>query len=152
MVDESGAAPHLPWSDSFNVGVDVLDTDHRALVAQINTVCAAWHIGLRAEALQALASLCTLAGAHFGREEAVLRDLTGYLALEAHTGEHRSRMTQLTALRQRFHEAADGDMQLCTDLIDWFVRQSIGHDAAIKAYFDDRGPRFAAHARPRKAS
>jgi hypothetical protein len=57
-------------------------------------------------------------------------------------------------LRQNFEAAAAaGDRrQLCTDLIDWFVRQSIGHDAAIKAYFDDHGGRFAGRPRPRKAS
>lgn len=42
--------------------------------------------------------------------------------------------------------------QFCNELIDWFVRQSIRHDAAIKAFFDDRGTRFAGRARQRKTS
>jgi hemerythrin len=151
-MNEQG--PALLWTDSFSVGIEVLDADHRALVQLINEICDHWCGGRRPLALQALGSLFTLAGEHFQREEGVLRGLAGYNELTAHAGEHRNRMKQLTALRQRFHaaEPAGEQAQLSDDLIDWFLRQSIGHDAAIKAYFDDRGPRFAAHARPRKAS
>lgn len=150
-MNEQG--PALPWTDSFSVGVEVLDADHRALVQLINEICDHWYSARKLEALERLEALTALAGEHFQREEGLLRGLAGYCELPAHAGEHRNRMTQLTALRQRFDAApAPGDRGLCSDLIDWFVRQSIGHDAAIKAYFDDRGARFAARPRPRKAS
>ena len=116
--------------------------------------CASWCGGRRAEALQALDALAALAAAHFQREESVLRKLSGYPALDAHAGEHRTRLDQLTALRLRFQKAEAGSVsrQLCDDLVHWFVRQSIGHDAAIKGHFDDRGTRLAGRSRPRKAS
>ena len=154
MSDDIATGPSLPWTDNFSVGIEVLDADHRALVQLINEVCCNCGDAQRAQALQALDALWTLAGEHFEREEGVLRGLAGYLDLDTHAGEHRNRLKQLTVLRQNFEAAAAaGDRrQLCTDLIDWFVRQSIGHDAAIKAYFDDRGGRFADGPRPRKAS
>jgi hemerythrin len=151
-MNEQG--PTLPWTDSLSVGVEVLDADHRALVQLINEVCHHWCSARKVEALERLEALTALAGKHFQREEGVLRGLAGYNELTAHAGEHRNRMKQLTALRQRFHaaEPAGEQAQLSDDLIDWFLRQSIGHDAAIKAYFDNRGARFAAGTRPRKAS
>jgi hemerythrin len=149
MREDIAAAPALPWSDSFSVGVEPLDADHRALVQQINVFCVASSSGWHAQALQTLDSLYVLAGEHFEREEAVLRALSGYREAAAHASSHRNRLKQLTDLVQCFRESDDAGMQrqLCSDLIDWFVRQSIGHDAAIKAYFDDHGTRLAGRLR-----
>lgn len=150
MSEPESGCPALPWSDSFCTGVAALDADHRVLAQRINEICASWYAQQRDAALQALAALLTLAREHFQREEAVLRSLTGYPALSAHEGEHRTRLKQLTALVQRFHASSDAreGRELCTGLIDWFVRQSIGHDAAIKAYFDNGAGRFAERPRP----
>ena len=145
MSEGSFSSPALPWSDSFSVGIEALDADHRALVRLINEVCGHSRAGRRERALEILDPLCTLAAAHFAREEAVLRGLSGYPQLAAHAGEHRNRLKQLVALRQRFESAPDAAMadRICDDLVHWFVRQSIGHDAEIKSYLDDRGTRFS---------
>lgn len=152
MAEDFTDPPDLPWSDSFAVGIAQLDEEHRALVDQINAVCRHSRGGRMDEARQALDRLLALGARHFENEEAVLRGLNGYGQLDSHASEHRNRLTQLTALQQRFAEAVADDPRLREALIDWFVRQSIGHDAAIKAYFDDRGVRFGGRSRPRKAS
>lgn len=150
MSEQRSDGQALPWSDSFCTGVAALDADHRALVQQINAICASWRVQRRAEALQALDALLALAREHFLREEAVLRSLASYDRLPEHASEHRTRLKQLTDLVQRFHDSGDtgGSTLLCTSLIDWFVRQSIGHDAAIKGYFDNGAARFAERPRP----
>jgi len=150
MSKEHPAAPVLPWSDSFSTGIEVLDADHRALVQGINDICACWRAQRRSDALRALGALVALAREHFQREEAVLRSLASYDRLPEHASEHRARLKQLTDLVQRFHDSGDaGDATpLCTSLIDWFLRQSIGHDAAIKGYFDNGAARFAEPPRP----
>jgi hemerythrin len=134
--------PALPWTDSFCVGVEALDNDHRALVRLINDVCEVWDVGEEQRALAALDVLCELAGEHFRKEEAVLRGLPGFRNLLSHSAEHRNRLKQLIVLRDRIQglSTGEGEVLLRNDLVDWFVRQSIGHDAAIKAYFDDRRP------------
>ena len=145
MSDGTFSSPALPWSDSFSVGIEALDSDHRALVGLINEVCGHARAGRRERAVETLVPLCALAEAHFDREEAVLRDLSGYRQLAAHAGEHRNRLKQLVALRQRFESATDAAAadRICDDLVHWFVRQSIGHDAEIKSHLDDRGTRFS---------
>jgi len=134
----------LPWSDSFAVGIEVLDADHRALVELINEVSAHAQASRRERAEQAFASLYVLAAAHFEREEAVLRELAGYRHLDTHAGEHRTRLEQLAALRSRYENERDAAAvtRICEDLVHWFVRQSIGHDAEIRSFRDDRGMRF----------
>jgi hemerythrin len=151
MSGDSFAYPTLPWSDSFKVGIEALDADHRALVRLINEVCACWAQGDGGEARRRLDALVTLAREHFQREEVVLRRLSSYDKLPDHVSEHRTRTKQLIDLVQQFHEADDvsRQRQLCVNLVDWFVRQSIGHDAAIKGYFDDGGGRLAGGGRQR---
>lgn len=63
----------------------------------------------------------------------------GYSALRAHAGEHRNRLTQLERILDALSGDGDGsdEVPLPDALIDWFIKQSIGHDAAIKAYFDN---------------
>jgi len=142
------ATTALPWSDSFSVGIEALDIDHRDLVCLINEVCSHARAQRREAAEQAFAALGSLAAAHFEREEAILRELAGYRHLEAHAGEHRNRLKQLAGLQQRYDSTFD-DVQvarICEDLVHWFVRQSIGHDAEVRSYRDDRGQRFSSPA------
>lgn len=151
MGDDFDDQPDLPWSDSFRVGVAQLDEEHRALADQINEVCRHSRGGRMGEALAAFDSLLAMGARHFENEEAVLRGLTGHQQPLQAAGKDGNRLAQLIDLRQRFQEAHSDDPRLRAALIDWFVRESIGHDAAIKAYFDDRGPRLSGRAKPRKA-
>lgn len=154
MADDIAAVPALPWSNSFSIGIESLDADHRALVQSINQICTYWCDGQRAQALQALDFLSALADEHFQREATLLRELSGYRDAEATAGGHRRRLDHLTALRRRFGATDDVNVQrrLCNEVIDWFVRQSVGHDAAIKALLDDRSPRFARRVCRKKVS
>ena len=144
MKSDSLTPPALPWCDSFSVGVAALDADHRGLVDRINEICSHARVPRRDEALQAFDLLCSQAAAHFEREEKVLQALSGYSHLQAHAGEHRNRLRQLENLRQRYRATTEAAAVagLCEDLIHWFVRQSIGHDAEIKSFCDGREPRF----------
>jgi len=131
--------PYLPWSDRFSVGVPALDADHRELVRRINTVCAACEAETFDAAVTAFDDLCGLAATHFEREEAILQELTNYHQLGSHAGEHRNRLRQLQAIGERLRLRGpdyDGNA-LRNELVDWFVKQTIGHDAAIKAFFDE---------------
>lgn len=142
MSRAQNLAPALRWTDRFRVGIETLDSDHIALVNLINEVCADLRCRRNEEATVGFKALLKLAGEHFRREEEVLRSLPGYRHLAAHAVEHQTRLQQLSALETVLSGlGADTDRErIVNDLVDWFVRQSIGHDAAIKAYFDDGKP------------
>lgn len=142
MSSAQNPAPALRWSDRFRVGIEVLDSDHRALVNLINGVCAGLRSGRNEETMVAFGALLKLADEHFRREEEVLHSLPGFRHLAAHAVEHQTRLRQLSALHDELTDKgaeADTD-RIVNDLVDWFIRQSIGHDAAIKAYFDEGRP------------
>lgn len=147
MSGDTSAFPSLPWSDSFAVGLPELDADHREMVAQINAVCEAFGERQHEQALKILESLACLAEDHFTREAAVLAEVG-----ETGSGALNDRQAPLTSLSQRA-ATADSDAAraaFCTDLIDWFLRQVIGQDAAIKARFDDLAPQQGRKSRPAK--
>ena len=142
MTSDPSQPPYLRWCEHFSVGVPALDRDHKALVELINRACAAWAEKAEDSLGQLLEELLELAAVHFEREEAVLRGVPGYRALEAHGGEHRNRLAQLQRIVAGL--ADDGsETALPEALVDWFIKQSVGHDAAIKAYFDDGRLRYA---------
>lgn len=130
---------YLSWSESFLVGVPELDADHRALVQLINEACDACARGEGGKLRQKIDALRSLAAAHFAREEGVLDSLPEYRNPAAHANEHRNRLRQLdrVASAVRSSEGSIDLVSLQSDLIDWFVQQAVGHDAKIKAYFDN---------------
>jgi hemerythrin len=131
---------YLAWTHSFSVGVPQLDEDHRALVRLINRACAAADAADPEQLLSALDDLVELANGHFEREEAIMHQLPGYALLPAHSAEHRNRIRQLEATRSAAAaEMRQGPKRLQEELVDWFVKQTVGHDAKIKAYFDSCG-------------
>lgn len=146
MTRHSLKRAYLDWSERFAVGVPSLDKDHRDLVDLINMACAAWADRKQDDLQQVLQKLLALAAQHFEREEEILRGVPGYLALKTHAGEHRNRLAQLRQILDSLgHDGTEAAVASLPDaLVDWFLKQSIGHDAAIKGYFDNGGLRHAA--------
>lgn len=138
IMTVSSRPPVLSWHSRFRVGVEALDCDHRAMLDLINLVCAAWYAADREAALAAFERLYSRSGEHFRREEAVLRDIFSHRHVFDHVHEHRNRLHQLQLLGDRLRELTPPEQSfgLTSDLVDWFLKQSIGHDAAIKAFFD----------------
>ena len=139
MTSDPPRQPYLRWSDRFMVGVERLDADHRAIVDLINDACSAWTERRQEELEQVLQRLLELAAAHFEYEEQILCQIPGYTALKTHAGEHRNRLAQLQRILDDVCGGQDegAKVPLPDILVDWFIKQSIGHDAAIKGYFDE---------------
>lgn len=134
----SPVPPVLSWHRRFAVGVEELDRDHRIMLDFINLVCAAWQNTDQGAALAVFEQLYNFSEEHFRREEGVLRGIFSQRHVLDHTHEHRVRLHQLQLLGDRLRSlpAPDQSVGLTSDLVDWFLKQSIGHDAAIKAFFD----------------
>lgn len=143
MTTDPQRQPYLRWSDRFLVGVERLDADHRAIVELINDACSAWAARKQDDLQQSLQRLLDLAAAHFETEEQILRQVPSYTALKTHAGEHRNRLSRLQRILDEVCGAQGeaAEVALPDTLVDWFIKQSIGHDAAIKAYFDEGTPR-----------
>ena len=80
----------VQWNPDYNVGHETIDGQHRAILAQCNTLadCVA-DAGQKGdqEFQTEFHALMTMAGEHFSAEEALLTQW-GYPELEAHQNEH----------------------------------------------------------------
>lgn len=146
----------LFWSDSFAVGHDRLDAQHRGLLDAINDV----EVALRREQrpgllAKALKTLRERAVVHIRDENAFLWDVKtrGYepphsrlpardvlqalaeSALDQHMDAHYAMLARLEAIIAGPREA------LCDSLKKWFVDHTVTQDLPVKAIFQAVRPR-----------
>lgn len=141
---------HLPWSESFAVGHEALDREHRRLVELINEVMDAVQAKAPQDQLSGLLSvLRSVAVEHMRRENTVLEELKSHTygplkgrprtaqflkaqaaaAFDEHMAEHTRLITSFDSFRSAPVET------LCEKLRAWFLDHAIKHDAHLKAIF-----------------
>lgn len=143
-------AQPLTWSDSFAVGHDELDSQHRSLVDAINEVRAAVGDTAHPERLrEALGALREKALRHISRENALLLEIKSgtyeppharlesrcFLrpmaesALDQHMAKHDELLARLDEI------IAGARDELYESLKSWFVDHAITDDLPLKAIF-----------------
>jgi len=123
----------------MSVGIPLLDSDHRALIALINKL----HDGLRSEddadaIVGVFDSLIAYTKFHFAREEKVMA-VCGYPGLEVHRAEHARFTDRVYELKDRY--AAEPAAAMTGDLLEylkaWLNHHILIQDMAYKAYTED---------------
>ncbi|MFP5221784.1 MAG: bacteriohemerythrin [Acidobacteriota bacterium] len=126
----------VEWDESFAIGVDIVDTQHRELFRVINS----FHQRIGAEddafALRvALDSLKNYVTYHFGTEEKLLAR-GGCPELAQHQGAHAA-FTALVGRYEASRDDADGEdlLRLQDFLVGWLVSHIRDEDLRLKEYF-----------------
>ncbi len=129
----------VTWSESFSVGVDTVDEDHRDLFDLTNHVheAVAEGQGDRA-ARQAIERLRLFAADHFRREE-VLMIGTGYPGLPSHLAAHRALLKRVSALAEDPTERQASGLTVLGFLKTWLADHIVRHDLAFKSHLDYAG-------------
>ena len=122
----------IEWKDEFNLGIEEVDNEHRDLVALINALHEAMSAGAgHADIVEGLSEIYALVAAHFGREEAYMRE-TRYMAYAEHKEDHE---VLLDDLREIIDEIRSGgryaEARLSADLQYWFSEHFRTHDARL---------------------
>lgn len=141
---ESSAAldASLRWSPQFDTGVPLLDSDHRAMVALINRAAGEAAAGYRESLAITLRELRRISVEHFLRETAVLRSFT-----RSPDNPEAAPVMRLRLLDGVIAEveslppgavAAEALASVAQRLMDWFLRQTSGQGAKLRAYFEPR--------------
>jgi hemerythrin-like metal-binding protein len=132
--------PFYQWSETMSVGVALLDSDHKALIATINQLHRAVQEGDEPEILdQIFDALVAYVEHHFAREEEVMT-ACGYPAAAAHKTEHLRFAQDMHYTRDRYfrgEEAAIG-RELLDYLKDWLNRHILIEDMAYRPYVEGR--------------
>jgi len=96
------------WSQSYTVGSDELDRDHRILVALLAQLAETTETGQSRDVIGSVVSaLAEYVEDHFLREEAIMA-ASGFPALEAHKLEHRALEQRVATLRDRYFAGEKG--------------------------------------------
>ena len=141
----------LKWSETYNVGHDELDAEHRRLIAAINDVCAACDGGGSAESLRALLKAVERETVkHLTHENTVMHELFAGTAhhvagevkamtkraIDGHVAEHERNLADLRAIMQKAESEPDcGAAHICAELKRWFLDHAVKYDSHLKAIF-----------------
>ena len=133
----------IEWNDEFNLGIEAIDSEHRALVELINALHDAMSAGAeRANIVAGLSAIYTLVSEHFAREEALMRE-SRYMAYAEHKEDHEVLLDDLREILDDVR--ADGEYaegRLSADLQYWFSDHFSTHDARLHLHrhADERPP------------
>jgi hemerythrin-like metal-binding protein/diguanylate cyclase (GGDEF)-like protein len=131
-----GLPSYVQWSTRYEVGVDVLDGQHRELLEQINRLGDALRSGQDFDLLvETLKELVRYTEHHFGTEERLMDELGA--RSERHRAEHRRLLDSLMRFTLRLD--ADGVMQSAAFLQDWLYRHIDEVDRPFAAFLRKHG-------------
>jgi hemerythrin len=122
----------IEWKDEFDLGIEEVDSEHRALVAVINALQEALLAGAgRADVIEGISEIYTLVSAHFEREEAFMRN-SRYMAYAEHKEDHEVLLDDLREIIDEVRSGGDyADERLSADLQYWFSDHFRTHDARL---------------------
>ena len=118
----------LQWLSKMNIGIDVIDKQHRQIVDYINRLGEAIKASNKSEILQILDDVIDYTQSHFAFEEALMAD-AGYAALEVHQKIHTLFAQRVLRLKERYIDNEEIGGELQTMLCRW-LSNHIQHDDA----------------------
>ncbi|WP_297800938.1 bacteriohemerythrin [Arenimonas sp. GDDSR-1] len=128
---------HLTWTSDLNLGIDVIDGQHRLIADYLNRLADAKKKGDTAAIAEVFEQTSDYALFHFGFEESLLEE-AGYDLLDTHRKAHNVFIVQVHALQLRFRAGEDCVEALHTLLASWLFNHIRKEDRAyvdaVKAY------------------
>lgn len=119
------------WSDDLTVGIEEIDSQHRSLFLQLETLLDACVAGReREEVVSMLDFLDRYVAIHFATEEGLQRE-HGYPGYDSHRAEHAVFLYRLQCFREELAAAApsrDFVLRVNQTLIDWLKSHILGVD------------------------
>jgi len=108
------------WEPSLEIGVPVIDSQHRKIVDYINTLSAAIANNEKTHVEKVLDELLTYTITHFAFEEELM-EKGGYRFVESHKNVHENFTHRVENYRERFQNGEDISRKLLTDLKIWLT-------------------------------
>jgi methyl-accepting chemotaxis protein len=139
-LTESEVPDLIRWDASIQMGIRVVDTQHRRLVDLINKLNRAMKLRKGRQAMTAvLTELVDYTKQHFGDEEKLMRQYD-YEEIGDHEGQHKHFVAKMTDLHQ---QVGRGNSMVTMDLMDflkdWLVNHIKGTDKKYQAFFKSKG-------------
>jgi hemerythrin len=130
----------LEWKESYSVGVQSLNEQHKVLVGHLNTIYDLFDSPDKSEQVGILLSeLEQYALVHFRSEEDLFIKYK-YHGLKNHALEHRLYEQKVSEFKTRF-DSADNNVTLdmLEFLVDWLTGHILGSDQEYRRYLNNCG-------------
>jgi len=116
------------WTSDYELGIDVIDNQHKRIVEYINQLYDLEHQQGSADTLEdVLYNLVDYTYSHFEFEEALMQE-AGYEDADAHAVTHRTFTQQIETLRKRFEDGDDVATELANMLQRWLLKHILSED------------------------
>lgn len=133
--EEKGQAMSKLWNTSLTTGVPLMDEQHKALIARIETFDSLCASGQTHRALdELLPQLKDYVQYHFSAEEELMQRLAhDYAQLDEHMAMHQRFFTRIVEMETQREDWGDlqAAMRIRTYLHDWLVQHIAGTDQAL---------------------
>lgn len=129
----------ITWQDSYSVGVELIDSDHKLLVSLINQLNDAAEGGQGRDVVGSVLNvLIEYTEGHFSREE-MLMEKGGYPDLEPHREQHRALTAKVRDMVTQYREghAETLDRDILDFLTSWLTGHILSVDMEYRPYVKD---------------
>jgi hemerythrin len=110
----------VEWKPEFEIGINVIDTQHMRIVDYINQLVDYDGHASHGEIAELINALIDYTYSHFAFEEALMEE-AGYEYLSAHQQTHEVFTEHVAELHQRFNKGDDVSAEIGTLLQTWLI-------------------------------
>jgi hemerythrin len=130
------------WTEQLNIGIEVIDQQHRKIVDYINQLDDASCNGHPREEIAAvILQLKDYTRSHFAFEES-MQEEAGYPLLDAHKKEHERFIQRVSDYQYQFTKGEDVSKALSGMLITWLFnhikRDDVDYVASVKSHLQQQ--------------
>lgn len=116
----------MEWNETYNIGIDVIDNQHRQILDYINALEQVKNTGQHDKIKEVLEDLIDYTQSHFSFEENLLEQVS-YQYLPSHRGIHDLFVKRLNDYRLKFEKGESIEKDLYRLLSKWLINH-IQHD------------------------
>lgn len=130
---------YITWDDSFLVGVEAFDNDHKYLVKLINNLHSGFMAGFGvSEMTYILDDLVRYTNVHFKREEDLMKKHS-YPDYEQHRAAHAELVNKVMGFQAQLKSGKKiFSLELMSFLKDWLLNHILKTDKRYGAFFKER--------------
>jgi hemerythrin len=136
---------HIDWTPDLEIGIGVIDGQHRRIVDYINTLDEVSRSPERKVVGRVIGDLIDYTYSHFAFEEALMEQ-AGYGFLAIHQNTHKAFCERIDDFKNRFDEGADVAEPLAELLRTWLIDHIMQDDRSYAALVREKLPRIEAGA------
>jgi hemerythrin len=122
---------YLNWDKSYELGISVIDKQHKRIVGYINELHFALAINDKNKASSVIEGVIEYTASHFSFEEALMKE-AGYPMIDTHKKIHEAFAKTAEKYQKAINSGYDVTKMFMSELEIWFTHHVLGDDMDFK--------------------